>query len=676
VTPTLPPVHPTNEWVNFYGMNSFLFGSPLPPGSVVLAYNPRHVVCGFFITTYPGQYGVMAVYRDDPSTPADEGARPGEAISFSINGLPATPMGPDTPIWTFNGDLRHVELNAPSAEIHKQALLPLVVRGYPPATPTPTVTQTPTATATPTRTATLPATATSTPTSTPAPTDTRTPTSTPVPPPTATLTSTPGPGTVYGHVFYDLNRNGVLDAGEPTLAGAVLTLDGTRTYATGSDGYYVFTGLAVGHHTLVETNPPAYPYSTTPDSVGFDIPSLGASVRYDFGDHTTSGLTPTPTSTATTVVVCPPITVDDLDAGFSRFGTSYYWHDAAVGYNGHIYWTLSNGYNVDNYGRWRPSLPTEQRYRLEVYVPAGYATQQVTSAARYMVYHRDGVTPVALDHNLYPNQWVSLGEFNFYAGNAGWVELTDATGEAVGTRAIGFDAMRWVPLESCPSLTPTATPTATPVVSPTATRTPAPTATPTTPAACTQIIGNPGFEYTGVWTMQGLVPGRYTSADAHTGSWSGLMGIVPPAAEFEAHSSIYQEITIPADAKSALLRFWYKPFAEAPHLNDFDDYNWAGFKPGKDIRLSDVEELTAGDTKASWATQDWQFALIRYGPLGQSWAYVLATNSNAGVWIEKTYDLMPWKGQTIWVHFEVRNDGGGYHRSWMYVDDVTVDICR
>ena len=474
-----------------------------------------------------------------------------------------------------------------------------------------------------------------------------------------------GPGAVYGHVYYDLNRNGVWDTDEPTLAGAELTLSGpiSGLYTTTPDGFFYFGGLSAGHYSLTETNPAGYPYSTTPDVVGFDVPALGASVRFDFGDQQTAAATPTSTATP----FCPPaVIVDDLDQTFARFGTAYYWHSADVGYNNHTYWTLSNGYTVDNYGRWRPSLPGAYRYRVEVYIPAGYASNTPTSAARYMVYHRDGTTPVAIDQNLYPNRWVSLGEFWFAAGTAGWVELTDATGEAVGTRSIAFDAMRWTPMGDCPAGTPTPTPTT--ILLPT------PTSTPTT-GPCYQAIQNPGFETTGNWTMQGLLPGRYSTTTAHSGVWSGLMGIVPPAGDYEAHGSIYQQITIPTDARSATLRFWYKPFAEAPHAYPPDDFNWMGFRPGEDAKLSEVEDLAAGDLRPSFATQDWQFALIRYGALGQSWAYVLATNSNAGVWQERTYDLTPWRGQTIWVHFEVRNDGGG-NRSWMYVDDVTVDICR
>jgi len=131
-------VTPTNEWVNFYGTNSTLNSSLLPVGAVVTAYDPDSVQCGEFVVTTAGQYGVMAVYGDDDLTPEDEGAEPGDVITFFVNGIQAAAMGPDAPEWTSSGALRHVELEAPPSG----------------ATSTPTPTGTVSGTATPTPTAT------------------------------------------------------------------------------------------------------------------------------------------------------------------------------------------------------------------------------------------------------------------------------------------------------------------------------------------------------------------------------------------------------------------------------------------------------------------------------------------------------------------------------------------
>ncbi|MGC8839311.1 MAG: hypothetical protein ACP5UM_12945, partial [Anaerolineae bacterium] len=160
-TPTSTAIHPTNQWISFYGLNSLLNGNPFPLGTYVEAWDPDGVRCGEFTVVLTGTYGLMAVYADDPLTPVDEGAVPGDTITFTVNGLVATPMGPDSPVWTITGDVLHVELSA----------------WAPTSTPTPT--DTATATRTPTATAT--ATATQTPTATPTPTETQTPTLTPTP---------------------------------------------------------------------------------------------------------------------------------------------------------------------------------------------------------------------------------------------------------------------------------------------------------------------------------------------------------------------------------------------------------------------------------------------------------------------------------------------------------------
>lgn len=103
---------PTNEWVNFYGLNTTLNGAPVPVGAVITAYDPSGVLCGQFVVHTAGQYGVMPVYRDDPATSVDEGAQPGDTLTFRINGQPATVLGPGAPRWTANGDVIFLDLAA------------------------------------------------------------------------------------------------------------------------------------------------------------------------------------------------------------------------------------------------------------------------------------------------------------------------------------------------------------------------------------------------------------------------------------------------------------------------------------------------------------------------------------------------------------------------------------
>ena len=43
-------------------------------------------------------------------------------------------------------------------------------------------------------------------------------------------------------------------------------------------------------------------------------------------------------------------------------------------------------------------------------------------------------------------------------------------------------------------------------------------------------------------------------------------------------------------------------------------------------------------------------------------------------WVQAEYDLTPWRGRTLVLYFNVFNrDAAG--RTWMYVDDVSVQTC-
>ena len=66
---------------------------------------------------------------------------------------------------------------------------------------------------------------------------------------------------ISGQTFNDLNGNGILDAGEPGLAGVTIQLDkdanGTvdATTVTGGSGIYNFTGLTAGTYRVREVAP-------------------------------------------------------------------------------------------------------------------------------------------------------------------------------------------------------------------------------------------------------------------------------------------------------------------------------------------------------------------------------------------------------------------------------------
>jgi len=86
--------------------------------------------------------------------------------------------------------------------------------------------------------------------------------------------------------------------------------------------------------------------------------------------------------------------------------------------------------------------------------------------------------------------------------------------------------------------------------------------------------------------------------------------------------------------------------------------------------------IPADRNPLSWTSCDWQQALILADdfPNPTILATLMNIDSNSGVWTHETFDLMPFAGQTVWVYFNVYNDGWGYGRTWMYVDDASVTV--
>jgi len=105
-----------------------------------------------------------------------------------------------------------------------------------------------------------------------------------------------------------------------------------------------------------------------------------------------------------------------------------------------------------------------------------------------------------------------------------------------------------------------------------------------------------------------------------------------------SYSSVYQMVTIPWNAASATLSFWYYPICNDP------GYDW--------------QEVIIFDQIGGFITR----------PMPKMC-------SNSQTWTHHTFDLTPYKGQTIKLYFNVYNDGIGNRKTAMYLDDVSVQVC-
>ncbi len=272
------------------------------------------------------------------------------------------------------------------------------------------------------------------------------------------------------------------------------------------------------------------------------------------------------------------------------------------------------------------------------------------------------------------------------AGARTWVYVDDVSVQACsGTAATPTSTLTAIAtntLTATPSPTPTGSPTPSPTAStlpdtPTPTRTPTLTSTPPASAtptptptalACSERVSNGGFEATAAWAfaLTGN-PGGYTTAQPHTGVRSARLGVVPSvlaagandpkgpprlrpgpernllgelAVDGASYSTVYQTVTIPADAGTATLTFWYRPGTQAK----------------------------TGDFQRVLLLRPSSYALLKV---------LLKTLSNAGGWQQASFDLSAYRGQGVVLYFEVYNvDVSSGPHTWMFLDDVSLRTCR
>lgn len=100
---------PTTEWINFYSSSTKFNDSPVSIGTTIEAFAPGGILCGQSIVRVTGSYGLLACYLDDPNTSQVEGIKPGDKVSFRLNGINAGSF--KVPKTVQNGDRFQVDLS-------------------------------------------------------------------------------------------------------------------------------------------------------------------------------------------------------------------------------------------------------------------------------------------------------------------------------------------------------------------------------------------------------------------------------------------------------------------------------------------------------------------------------------------------------------------------------------
>jgi len=136
--------------------------------------------------------------------------------------------------------------------------------------------------------------------------------------------------------------------------------------------------------------------------------------------------------------------VDDLQfsSGFYLYNQAPVsmatWKDFNKGFAGHFWYVFTHAGGAPDscYATWTPNLPRAGSYEVFAYVPYSNAT-----AAHYKISTLSGQQVVEVNQKPYRDTWVSLGTFDFAAGNGGVVRLGDAS--SADRQELVFDAVRW-----------------------------------------------------------------------------------------------------------------------------------------------------------------------------------------------------------------------------------------
>jgi hypothetical protein len=185
----------------------------------------------------------------------------------------------------------------------------------------------------------------------------------------------------------------------------------------------------------------------------------------------------------------------------------------------------------------------------------------------------------------------------------------------------------------------------------------------TDPTACANYLGNSGFENITAW---GIPITEYSAGYSTDYAYAGVRSMrtgIPLYASVNrySYSDAYQDVTIPLDAGSALLKMQLLP------------------KSQEAVYDGAPEALEPPPVGAVWGE----------APLAYDAQYVLVLNPYTGViretllwwqprnsaaWIYRAFDLSHYRGQRIRLQFGTYNDGYG-GRTVMYADEIYVEIC-
>ncbi len=145
------------------------------------------------------------------------------------------------------------------------------------------------------------------------------------------------------------------------------------------------------------------------------------------------------------------IYVDELSAAFSKNNVpGWLVPPDNCGHDGHAFyaWSTQDPGATINRGEWRPNLAQGGIYELQAFIPYCITGAPETDGATYTINHANGVSTVTLSQEDHVRTWMSLGTFQFAAGNSTVIKLSNLT-QTDSNLGVWFDALRLQPTNSC-----------------------------------------------------------------------------------------------------------------------------------------------------------------------------------------------------------------------------------
>ncbi len=164
------------------------------------------------------------------------------------------------------------------------------------------------------------------------------------------------------------------------------------------------------------------------------------------------------TSGTTQIVLNSPTSLTPAYTGDS---CSDYWVQFTSALGAPAFGTLTSpdAANSSNSAEWRTTIPTAGKYRVEVFIPRHNHFQVCSQAgavedtlhATYWLSYNNTSSPYIVNQQNYSDEWVTLADVSYSAGELARVSLNDNTGEALYSRYVTFSGVRFTQLEEQPS---------------------------------------------------------------------------------------------------------------------------------------------------------------------------------------------------------------------------------